>query len=234
MPAVDARNQPRKVAVIGRLGVSPMVKLSLGARRIVAYLAVIGPNIVRSRAAAELWPDLPEETGRANLRRALWHLPTGWVRAEGDDLFLDADCDLPAAREAGVSAIGGGELSISDIQLLTTDILPGWHEEWAQPVQEAYHVLRVQALEASCRTFTAIGKFALAIHAGSAVVEAEPLRESATEALIEAHLAQHNRFDAVRCYKLLADRLRIELGVSPDPALADRLGAIIGSERLAS
>ena len=53
-------------------------------------------------------------------------------------------------------------------------------------------------------------------------VAAEPLRESAAEALIDAHLAQRNRHQAVQCFRRLEQRLDEELGVEPDPALAAR------------
>ena len=72
---------------------------------------------------------------------------------------------------------------------------------------EAFRMLRVQALEAACRTMAAAGHYALATQAGIAALSAEPLRESAAEALIEAHLAQRNRYDAMQCYKALARRL---------------------------
>jgi DNA-binding SARP family transcriptional activator len=70
---------------------------------------------------------------------------------------------------------------------------------------------------------TASGQLTLATQAGAAALAAEPLRESAAEALIEAHLAQRNRFEALRCFRSLAQRLESELGVEPDPALVERL-----------
>ena len=87
-------------------------------------------------------------------------------------------------------------------------------------------MLRVQALEAACRTMAAAGSHALATQAGAAAVAAEPLRESAAEALIEAHLAQRNRYEAMLCFRSLAQRLDLELGVSPDPILAQRMMGI--------
>jgi DNA-binding SARP family transcriptional activator len=72
----------------------------------------------------------------------------------------------------------------------------------------------------------ASGYFALATQAGAAAIAAEPLRESAAEALIMAHLAQRNRYDAAQCFRTLARRLQDELGVSPDPSLKKRLVGI--------
>jgi DNA-binding SARP family transcriptional activator len=207
------------------LGVHPIVRLSLPARRILAYLTLRRGVVARSLASGELWPDCTEEAARANLRRALWNAPRGWIDTRGDTLVLVAETDLVLAEAAAARAIAGEGLTFEEIRLLSSDILPGWHEEWLIPAQQAFHLLRVQALEAACRTMTARGEFALATQAGAAAVTAEPLRESAAEALIDAHLAQRNRYEAIRCFRSLAQRLDDELGVAPDPALAKRLGA---------
>lgn len=213
------------VAIVGRLGVYPMVRLPLPARRILAYLVLRG-RIARGAAAADLWPDVPDETARANLRRALWHLPRDWVQTVGDELVVDAECDLPRAHQAAARALAGEPLSLEEINLLSNDILPGWNEEWVLSAQEAFRLLRVQALEAACRTMVAAGNCALATQAGAAALAAEPLRESAAFALIEAHLAQHNRYEAAQCFRALAKRLQDELGVPPDPSLIQRLAQV--------
>ena len=216
----------RLIAIVGRLDVRPVVRLSLPARRLLAYLALRGMPVTRSRAACELWPDAPEETGRANLRRSLWHLPPGWTETIGDEIFLDAECDLPRAHRVAAFALAGEAMTFDEIELLSNDILPGWHDEWVMPSQNSFRMLRVQALEAACRTMTRTEYFALATQAGSAALVAEPFRESAAEALIEAHLAQRNRYEAVQCYRDLAKRLADELGILPDVALTQRMDAI--------
>jgi DNA-binding SARP family transcriptional activator len=220
-------NPKRLVAIVGALGVHPMVRLSLPGRRLLAYLCLRGHPVARNVAAAELWPDQPEDVGRANLRRALWHLPTGWVSVQGTDLILEAETDLARARQTAYRAIAGEPLTLEEITtLLSSDILPGWNEEWLVAAQDSFHLLRVQALEAACRTMAKAGNYVLATQAGAAAVAAEPLSESAAEALISAHLAQHNRHQAAQCFKCLEQRLRAELGVAPDPALIQRLVAV--------
>lgn len=219
----------RKVGLLGRLGVYPMIKISVPGRRLLAYLAVRGQPVARTAAAADLWLDLPEEVGRANLRRALWHLPRGWIDAIGDELSLDAEIDLVLAERVAARALAGEPLSYDEIVLLSKDILPGWHEEWLASAQDSFRQLRVQALEAACRTMASNGNLALATQAGASALAAEPLCESAAEALIDAHLAQRNRYQAMQCYRALAKRLDVELGVSPDPALARRFDGIDAS-----
>lgn len=227
-------SEARTIAIVGRLGIHPMEKLSLAARRILAYLALRGDRVSRGRTSADLWPDECEDKGRANLRRALWHVPPGWVITDNTDLLLDATCDLTAARKAAARSIEGATVPLGDIELLSEDILPGWHEEWVLGAQNAFRLIRVQALETACRTMTRAGDLTLATQAGAAALAAEPLRESAAEALIDALLAQHNRHAAIQCFRTLSMRLEQELGVLPHPALAGRLTSAALNERLAS
>lgn len=221
----------RMIGIVGGLGVRPMVKLSMPARRLLAYLAVRGGQVSRQRAVDELWPDSPEDIGRTNLRRSLWQVPRGWIAVVGETLILESECDLPEARRSAARAIDGEAITFDEIHLISHDLLPGWHEDWVIEAHEEFRVIRVQALEAACRSLSNRGNHPLAIQAGAAAVAAEPLRESASEALIEAHLAQHNRFEALRAYRALAERLECELGVQPHPVLTNRL-AKLGLSRL--
>ncbi|TCU57806.1 DNA-binding SARP family transcriptional activator [Novosphingobium sp. PhB57] len=212
-----------RINVIGGFSTLPAERLSSSSKRILAYLAIKCRTVSRAHMAAEMWPELPDEAGRANLRRALWHVPRSWIQACNDDVALDAATDLSAANLAVNRALSGGALSIEEIRLLSEDILPGWHEDWTIGVQDSFRLLRVQALEAACRTMVASGMSTIASQAGAAALAAEPLCESAAEALIDAFLAQHNRFLAVRCFRELEKRLGSELGVAPDPKLRARL-----------
>ena len=223
----------RLIAVIGSLGVRPMLKLSIPARRLLVYLALQGGAVGRSVTAADLWTDCSEDVARANLRRSLWQVPKDWISAVGDMLVLDAECDLPEARIHAGRAIEGQRLTFDEIDMLSRDILPGWHEDWVIAAHEEFRLLRVQALEAACRTLSAQANHALAVQAGAAAVAAEPLSESAAAALIEAHLAQHNRFEAVRCFRALRLRLETELGVAPEPELAARMDLVVERLRVA-
>ncbi len=116
-------------------------------------------------------------------------------------------------------------MNLFEIGQLSSDLLPGWNEEWVLPIQDTFRLLRVQALEAACRTMAISGKHALATQAGQAALAAEPLRESAAAALIDAYLKEFNRDRARQCYKSFAKRLQDELGVAPQPALQARLAA---------
>lgn len=219
----------RRVTVLGGLGLRPPDRLSGIGRRVVAYLAVRGPRELRGLVCAELWPEVPDERARANLRRALWQLPSGWVVPDGPDLVLDATADIVEAREAARRAIRSEWLTWDEIDLLSRDLLPGWFEEWIVAEQERFRLFRVQALEAACRTASMAGDHALATHAGFLAVHSDPLRESAVVALVEAHLGEGNRSLAIRRYRVYAQLLGKELHAAPGEALERLVGPLIDS-----
>jgi DNA-binding SARP family transcriptional activator len=229
---VTDSSRHRKVGVLGRLGVYPAQRLSGPGRRTLAYLAVRGPVATRLLACMDLWPDVPERRARANLRRSLWQLPPGWVTASSWELRLTARVDLDEAIEvAGRTASGDAALQPREVELLKDDLLPGWYEEWLAPAQVLFHLQRIQALEQVCRRSARIGDYGLATNAGLAAVCAEPLRESAVVALVEAHLHEGNRYEAVRRYHEYAHLLRRELNVAPGAeleALISQVGTVYG------
>ena len=66
--------------------------------------------------------------------------------------------------------------------------------------------------------------------AGLSAVCAEPLRESAVLALVEAHLGEGNRFEAVRRYQAYADLLHRELNAEPGNDLAILISPLTSPE----
>lgn len=218
-----AAPRTRHVQLIGGLCVEPTSRLTVPARRLLVFLA-LRPGLVQRWVVAEaLWRGQQESQARASLRRAIWHLGEDWLALEGDAIRVTATVDVVAAQAAAGAALRGEPLAREAVALLTTDILPGWNDEWLIPFQEEFHDLRVRALEVACRTLVERGDLLLATQAGTAAVAAEPLRESAVEAVVISHLAEGNRYEAVRCYRTLARLLRTELGVRPNEGLTERL-----------
>ena len=205
----------RQVGVLGGLGVRPAHRLPGVGRRVLAYLAVHHSVADRTLMCGRLWPDLTESRARANLRRALWQLPPGWVVPMGTDLALDAEVDLDRARQAAELALTATLLSVAQVDLLMCDLLPGWYDEWLNAEQDQFHLCRIQALEAVSRSAAGAGDNALATRSALAAVCAEPLRESAVTALVQAHLDEGNLFEAVRRYQSYAELLRSELDAEP-------------------
>jgi|HubBroStandDraft_6_1064221.scaffolds.fasta_scaffold554903_2 DNA-binding SARP family transcriptional activator len=203
------------------------VEVTPGGQRLLAFLAVQERPVLAEYVAACLWIDRSNELARANLRATL-----GQIRQAGLTLVDSAGGHLRLGPDVSVDlrdAIDGarmllsphGEVVDGDFEefLMSGDVLPGWREDWVMIERERLRQLRLHALEALCRRLTAAGRLAEAIDVGLAAVAADPLRESAHRVLIQAHLTEGNRAEAVRQCEIYRGLLQNGLGVSPSALL---------------
>jgi DNA-binding SARP family transcriptional activator len=220
-----------------------VVPITIGAQRLLAFLALHDRLLPRMYVAGVLWPDVPTSRANANLRAGLWRLPGPCrlvVDQSAQDLRLaDITVDLRDATALAQRLLNRtqdcaeGQLGSAARMELAADLLPTWYDDdWVLVERERFHQLRLHALEALCDRLITAGRYGEAIDAGLAAVTAEPLRESAHRVLIKAHLAEGNHGEADRQYQLCRHLLRDELGVEPSNdlrALVSRHRALVGS-----
>jgi DNA-binding SARP family transcriptional activator len=212
-----------------------VVRLVWSAQRLVAFLALQDRPVSRSYVAEVLWPETTSIRANANLRSSLWRAQRSCARlivASSQDLALDREVviDVRVAMSRAHRLLSGGEPREEDICAsthagLSADLLVDWYDDWVAVERERYHQLRLHALEMLCARLTAAGRYGEAIDAGLAAVRAEPLRESAHSILIQAYLAEGNRWEAVRQYECCRRILLDELGLEPSAALRDLVPA---------
>ena len=229
MTASAARSSPLSLSLLGGFELRDgdgLVSLPLSAQRLVAYLAIHGRPLSREHVSGTLWGEFSSDRSAANLRGAIWRTNRiGRQIVQGreqlhlrNEVVVDVRDLIASARtllhnapapDAPRTNVDFGEIWTSG------DLLPDWYDEWLTPERQQLHQLRLQALEALCRQLTAASKFGEAVSAGLAAVAADPLRESAHRAVIEAFLAQGNVADAVHQYRTYRALLRDELGLAP-------------------
>ncbi len=205
------------------------VGLAPNGQRLVGYLAVHGPQR-RYALAGRLWGWTSDAQARATLRTALWRVRTaapGVLSVDRDEVSIGplVRVDFVESTSLALSLLarapGGGEACSPD--LFTSDLLPGWSEDWLQLERERHHQLRIHALEALSDQLRHAGSYATAIDVAYRAIAAEPLRESAHAALIRAHLAEGNRVEAVRQLTQFRLLLAEELGLAPSKRLESLL-----------
>jgi DNA-binding SARP family transcriptional activator len=224
------------------------VSVPQGSKRLLVFVALHRGQVERGYAAGTLWPAGTEYRAAGNLRSALWRLS----RAELPLLRADK-CYLTLQQEVVVDArlvndwasrMITGAPSEDDLVALPTgadalDLLPGWYEDWALVERERLRQRMLHALEALSRKLVEVGRCAEAVEAAIMAVAAEPLRESAQRALIQAHLAEGNWSEGHRQLAIYRKTLQCELGLEPDPSLVDLLeypevGTSSGMRRVAA
>ncbi|OLF10200.1 transcriptional regulator [Actinophytocola xinjiangensis] len=206
------------------------ITLSASAQQLLAFLALQDRPRTRTYVARSLWPEATTTRANANLRSSLWRALRNepeLILASSQEMalasFIDVDIHASVAR---AHQLLDRTCSCEDIlnrrtrEDLSCDLLPEWSDnEWVLLEKEQYHQLRLYALEAMADRLTGAGRYGEAVAAGLAAVQAEPLRESAHRALIDAHLAAGNRAAAQdqyqRCRRVLLD----ELGLEPTESL---------------
>lgn len=203
-------------------------RLAGGAQRLLALLALADRPTDRGVVAARLWPDLPEVRAAATLRTTLWQArraAPGAVANQGGCLGLGpaVRVDLHESTRAA-RALATGEDPPGDVAAaFGHDVLPDWPEDWVLAPRERFRQIRLHALDTLCRRLTGAGRHAEAIVVGLGAVAADPLRETAQRALIEAHIAEGNISEAVRQYRAFAAQLWVSLGLDPTPELTTLL-----------
>jgi DNA-binding SARP family transcriptional activator len=206
------------------------VRLAGPARRVVAYLAVHGGGPLPRQVVAEtLWAERGPSGASANLRQALaWERRHGCrlIGSDWETLWLQpaVQVDLQAALAAARRLFEVPDDADVDPSPFLSDLLPAWDEEWLASERESFQQLRLRCLEDLGLRWLRLGRSAPAVAAARAVLAVDSLRESALRLLIEAHLAEGNRAQALLKYRDYEAELDRELGLSP----SSELGALVG------
>jgi len=120
----------------------------------------------------------------------------------------------------------GGDADVVDAVdpgAMGDELLPDWYDDWVIVDRERLRQLRLHVLDSMCRQLSSRGLHFEAIDVGLMAIAAEPLRESAHRALIEAHLAERNVAEARRQYVSYALLLRDAGCGTPSPSLTQLL-----------
>jgi len=212
------------VTVAGR-----RVSLAESSQRVLALVALRERPVTRTHVAGTLWMDHTEARAAANLRSALWRLNQSGVDlldCDGRMLELASDVEVDVRRmiATGRGAADDGDREVAAIEALdpasmAQELLPDWYDDWVILDRERLRQLRLHLLDLLCTRLTALGRFLDAIDVGLVAIAAEPLRESAHRAVIEAHLAEGNIGEARRQYELYGNVLRDSACGEPSAAL---------------
>jgi DNA-binding SARP family transcriptional activator len=205
------------------------ISLAESSQRVLALVALRERPVTRAHVAGTLWMDHTEARAAANLRSALWRLHqcgAELLDCDGRMLELASNVDVDVRRmiATGRGAADDGDREVAAIEALdpasmAQELLPDWYDDWVILDRERLRQLRLHLLDLLCMRFTALGRFLDAIDVGLVAIAAEPLRESAHRAVIEAHLAEGNLGEARRQYEIYSSVLRDSACGEPSAAL---------------
>ena len=213
------------------------VALPANAQRVLGYLSVSSVNARRDTIAGKLWGWMSQVSAQANLRTALWRIrqaSPGLIEGKRDVVRLGTEVEvdyrqmMSRARQLIDNPVPSGDVLTTPPQALEGDLLPGWEEDWLLIDRERHRQLRMHALEALSRHLAAAGEYARAVDAAYAAISVEPLYESGQSALIQAHLAEGNRVEALRQFTAFRRLLYHETGLAPSQSLVEMIDGAFG------
>jgi DNA-binding SARP family transcriptional activator len=198
--------------------------VGLGPReeRLTALLGLTGQSS-RMHVAGILWPESADTQALDSLRSAVLathrHCP-GLLQANRRHIGLRTavEVDVDKVRRAAAATehlITEGEAAALMRQLVGEELLPDWYDDWVLPERESLERLRAKALERIARQALEAGDLQRCVDAARAASDIDPLRESASELAIRAHLGRGDLGMALLQFGRYRDAMREELGVSP-------------------
>ncbi len=196
-------------------------------QRLIALLALQERAVSRVYVAGSLWPRHSERRAAGSLRSAIWRtndVSRDLLTSDGSSIGLRPDVVVDSREllaESRRVLDRSASRSAIDIDLFSHDLLPDWYDDWVLFERERLRHVRLATLERRAAQMAGSGDYLAALHAGTAAVQSEPLRESAHRVLVEAHLAAGNVAEAIRQFELYAKILAAELGLAPSPLITD-------------
>ncbi len=205
------------------------------------YLVETGAGILHTREvlAERLFPGLPPESARKNLRQALYSLrklfpvvlsksgdAVPLFETGRDSLRLNPDSDIRLDTTMLTKAIrenkddGLRQAAIAYHGDFAQDlILPdnAYFESWLQERRQHYREKALVGLETLIGRNLDAGNLQAAAEFGRKLLTLDPLREKSVRLLMEIHAENGARSEALRIFEQFKQMLKEELGVEPEP-----------------
>jgi len=197
-----------------------VVAIPLSGQRLVAILALRGPS-PRLQVAGLLWPDVPEGKALGCLRTAMWRLRRLQLDVAArphPELALPSSVAVDAHDPVGVVA------SWRDGSQHSSELLPGWYDDWVLMERERIRQMLLHASEQAAEDSLARGEPETALILAMAAIAVDSLRESAHRLVVRAHLVEGNVGEARRHVADVWQLMIEELGVPPSAELCDLAG----------
>jgi len=235
----EARSRAPRLQLLGEFMVAgcdgDRVRIPHASQRVVAMAALQRRPLLRRLVATRIWPHLTVPGALASLRTAISRLHAAHpslltTTPELITLAPQLQVDLVEHERLAIEVIRGADASAvlelpSDA--FTTPLLPDWDEDWVNVERQRVQELFLHALEASALQLASNGHFALGLQAAYSVLGVDSLRESAARTVIELHLREGNRAQAVRIFLDFRERLRLALDVEPSAELYALVAGVV-------
>jgi WD40 repeat protein/DNA-binding SARP family transcriptional activator len=201
---------------------------SRAAQSLLAYLT-LNPSTShrREKLAGLIWPEMPEDSARHNLRHELWRLrkiislqqsdASEYILA--DEIAIAFNADAPhwldvAQLERAQPDLSAGEL-IAQVALYRGELLPGFYDDWVMLERERVQVVFEGKMQQLLERLIAEQQWRGVLEWAERWIALGDTPEPAYRALMVAHGALGETSQVALAYERCVEALRNELGVEP-------------------
>jgi WD40 repeat protein/DNA-binding SARP family transcriptional activator len=194
------------------------------AQSLLAFLILnAGIRHRRERLAGLLWPDIPEEDARRNLRRALWHIrkaikEQALLQTDDISIAFEASADVWVDTFALTHPIKG-DATVEDltqsVSVYISELLPGFYDEWIVLERERLQVIFEQRMKLLLERLLEARDWDSVLQWGEYWVNQGGAAEPAYQALMQAYAGQGDQSGVARTFQRCVDTLYRVLGVEP-------------------
>ena len=225
--ALDDGDDAVQVGLIGHFRVVSTrrrYELTHSQARLLALLCLRSGDVGREWLAGQLWDDVSTATALRRLRSTmsrLHHTIPGIIRRGRDSVGLSTAVrvDLGEARDRARRLVDGradDAAALWSPEPFLDDVLVDWYDEWIDADRNEFRNLRIHALEVIARHLIATEQFASAIELCLVVLRTEPFRETTHSLIVQSHLAEGNRTEAIAHARGYDALVQSELGIRPN------------------
>lgn len=179
-------------------------------------------EISRDAMAFSLWPDVPEEEARANLRRSLYLLQR-WLPEQNETWFFAnrryVQWNTGAAYSFDVAEYEKLEQAdrLKEAEALYSgDLLEGVEDEWIQTERERLRTKHLDVLRRLTALLRDSGDIQAAIAAVQKALSIDPWQETFVREIIQLRALTGDRAAALREYRAFEDALKREMNAAPE------------------
>ncbi len=180
-------------------------------------------EVARDVLAFTLWPDIPEEDARANLRRALYILQRWlpqehavWFSASRRSIRWNTDAPYWLDVQAYESLSQDPARVFEAVELYTGDLLKDLEDEWVGAERDRLRELQLGLLGRLSEQLSKSGDIAGAIECAKKALAIDPWHEQFVRLLIQVRASSGDRAGALREYRTFEEALKREMDAAPE------------------
>ncbi|WP_313341357.1 BTAD domain-containing putative transcriptional regulator [Sedimentibacter sp.] len=183
------------------------------------YYVVVNKKISREEAINMFWSESGEETGKKNLRDALYKIKT----STSENIFSNSKSVIEFSNDLTVESDTDNITEANAVNLYTGDFLLNFSvkncydfENWMQEKRDYYKEIYIKSIHNKINELISISDYSSIEKYGNILIKNDPYNEKTYRYLMKIHALSEDYNKAIRLYYELSNILKNDLDVEPE------------------